>query len=278
MSRYCRQVCRQKMIHNYNFFQALVLKQLVETKGFRFGLVGTHTSRTIMLTELNAVLDAVPSESSRSDYASAIIESNCLAKATTSTRRLTNQRLGELYGLDRSVALFRVLRRLWMLDEPGRPLLALLAALARDPLLRATADPIVTMPENSEFQRGAMRTAVLNATGDRLNESTLDKVIRNAASSWTQSGHLAGRTFKFRRRVHSTPATVAFALYLAYAAGFRGEELLSSGWLRVLDCTATSPQGLAMEAKRMGLLDLRIGGDVVEINPERLDPNWQGRS
>jgi len=231
-----------------------------------------------MLAELSAVLDAVPSESSRSDYASAIIDFNCLGKATTSTRRLTNQRLGELYGLHRAVPLFRVLRRLWTLDEPGRPRLAVLAALARDPLLRATVEPIVTTPENSEFQRGAMRSALLKAVGDRLNESTLDKVIRNAASSWTQSGHLEGRTFKFRRRVRPTPATVAFALYLAYATGFRGEELLSSGWLRVLDCTATSAPEMAMEAKRMGLLDLRIGGDVVEINPERLDPNGQGRS
>lgn len=231
-----------------------------------------------MLAELTAAIEAVPPESSRSDYAAAIIDSNCLAKATTSTRRHTNQRLGELYGLDRSVPLFRVLRRLWTLDQPGRPRLVLLAALARDPLLRVTADPIVTMPEGSEVQRRDMRSALSAAVGDRHNESTIEKVIRNAASSWTQSGQLEGRIFKFRRRVQPTPATVALAVYLAYAVGFRGEELLSTGWLRVLDCTAAAAQEMAVEAKRMGLLDLRIGGDVVEINPERLDPNWQGRS
>src|SRR5882724_6806537 len=84
--------------------------------GFRFGAKGTHTSRTMMLSELVAVLAATADGASRADYASAIIEGNCLGKATTATRRLTNQRLGELYGLDSQIPIFRVLRRLWSTD------------------------------------------------------------------------------------------------------------------------------------------------------------------
>ena len=79
------------MTADLNLFPASGSNQPAEKTGFRFGLVGTHTSRTIMLAELSAVLDMVPPESSRSDYASAIIDLNCLGKATTSTRRLTNQ-------------------------------------------------------------------------------------------------------------------------------------------------------------------------------------------
>jgi hypothetical protein len=41
-------------------------------------------------------------------------------------------------------------------------------------------------------------------------------VCRNAASSWAQSGHLEGRTFKKRRKVVAPPATAAFAIYLDY--------------------------------------------------------------
>jgi hypothetical protein len=66
--------------------------------GFRFGDKGTHTSRTIMLDELNAVLAHCPPDAPRSDYTAEIIEHNLLGKRTASTRRLTNQRLGELYG------------------------------------------------------------------------------------------------------------------------------------------------------------------------------------
>ncbi|MFN3625448.1 MAG: hypothetical protein ACK4TP_15460 [Hyphomicrobium sp.] len=243
-----------------------------EEVGFRFGAIGTHTSRTIMLAELEAVLDAVPEAGKRTDYAAAIIEGNCLSKATAATRRLSNQRLGEIYGLDPDLPLFRVLRRLWALDPGSHPLLALLAAIARDPLLAATWPAVVSLAPGAELQREPMKASLRASVGDRLNESILEKVCRNAASSWTQSGHLEGRTLKKRRLVRATPAAVAFSLYLAYAAGYRGADLFSSGWLQLLDCDPGQARQLALEAKRIGLVDLRMAGDVVELNVARLDP------
>lgn len=68
------------------------------------------------------------------------------------------------------------------------------------------------------------------------------------------------------------PTAVAFALWLGNAAGFRGEELLTTGWIAALDCTATSARILALDAKRIGLIDLRTVGDVVEFGLDRLDP------
>lgn len=242
------------------------------TLGFRFGAKGTHSSRTMMFDELLHVLSATGGDSKRADYAAAIIEANCLAKPTAATRRLTNQRLGELYGLDPSIPVFRVLRRLWDVDSEGRRLLALLISIARDPLLAATAPVIVFLQIGADFQRDAMRKALQNVAGARMNESTLDKVCRNAASTWTQSGHLEGRTFKKRHAVHATPTAVAFAIYLAHAAGFRGAEIFSSAWLRVLDCDPSKARHLALEAKRIGLIDLRMAGDVVELSVTRLDP------
>jgi hypothetical protein len=227
----------------------------------------------MMLAELRQVLQATPADARRADYAGEIIEGNCLFKPTTATRRLTNQRLGELYGLDPAIPLFRVLRRLWDVDSEGRPLLALLAALARDPLLAATCPAIVFLQSNAEFQRDTMKSALTAVIGARLNDSTLEKVCRNAASTWTQSGHLEGRTFKKRRIVVPSAAAVAFAIYLANAAGFRGAEIFSCAWLRVLDCDPSRARNLAVEAKRLSLLDLRMAGDVVELNLSRLDPD-----
>jgi len=230
-----------------------------------------------MLGELTAALDSEPLDATRADYAAAIVDANCLSKPTSSTRRLTNQRLGELYALDASVPIFRVLRRLWSIDDQGRPLLALLCALARDPLLAATASAVIPLPHGAEFLRGPLKSALCAAVGTRLNESILSKVVRNAASSWTQSGHLQGRTLKTRQLVRATPASVAFALWLAYAAGFRGEELLTSGWIAVLDCSLLAARELALGAKRLGLIDLRIAVDVFEVGLDRLDP-WRTRS
>lgn len=239
--------------------------------GFRSGAKGTHSSRTMMFEEIEQVLAATNAAARRSDYANAIIEANCLGKPTAATRRLTNQRLSELYGLDPSVPVFRVLRRLWDLDQESHRLLALLISIARDPLLAATARSVIFLPINAEFRRDAMKAALQAIVGDRLNESTLDKVCRNTASTWTQSGHLVGRTFKKRRSVNPTPATIAYAIYLAHAAGFRGAEIFSSAWLRVLDTDPPRARQLALEAKRIGLIDLRMAGDVVELGLSRLD-------
>ena len=121
--------------------------------GFRSGDRGTHTSRTIMLDELTQLLDAVPGEARRQDYADAVTHDNCLGKRTAATRQLSLQRLTELYGLDGRLLLFRALRNLWVGHSSSRPLLALLLALVRDPLLRATAGAVIATPPGHEFGR-----------------------------------------------------------------------------------------------------------------------------
>jgi len=234
--------------------------------GFRFGDRGTHTSRTIMLDELNAVLAHCPPDAPRSDYAVEIIEHNLLGKRTASTRRLTNQRLGELYGLDPDVPLFRLVRRFWAADDRGRPLLAILTALARDPLLRATTPLVLSLDVGQELVKSEMLTVLREYVGERLNDSILDKVARNASSSWTQSGHLEGRVRKKRQQVSPTPYVTTYALLLAYLVGARGQALFDSPCVRVLD---TSPDDLmyrAMDAKRLGIIDLKKAGGLLHVS------------
>jgi hypothetical protein len=243
--------------------------------GFRFGDKGTHSSRTLMLAELASLFAGAPGPVDRAAYTAAIVDDNCLEKPTGSTRRISNQRLAELYALDPFVVMFRVLRKLWDVDPHARPLLAMLVALARDPLFMASAAPVLSQPAGLEIQRAPIRDALRKLVGERMNDDTLDKVVRNVSSSWTQTGHLQGRTFKFRERVQAQPTAVAFALWLANAAGFRGDELLTSGWIAALDCTASSARGLALEAKRIGLIDLRTAGDVIEFGLDRLDPGLE---
>lgn len=225
-----------------------------------------------MLAELSELLGTADPDSSREDYARAVIEENALGKPTVATRRLTLQRLRELYAFDPAVPLFRVLRRLWVADEDGRPLLALLAALARDPLLRATAPHVLGLPYGAELVRTLLVAEIRKAVGERLSEAVLDKVARNAGSSWTQSGHLMGRVRKVRRRVAPTPAAVAFAFWLGALEGRGGPALLESDWTWVLDRAADELLALALRAKQMGWIHARVGGGVVELDPSPLDP------
>ena len=54
--------------------------------GFRYGSKGTHTSRTIMLAELDQVLGTVPADADRAAYTTAIVDENVTDKKTVATR------------------------------------------------------------------------------------------------------------------------------------------------------------------------------------------------
>lgn len=238
--------------------------------GFRYGDKGTHTSRTIMLEELSLLLRVAGQNASRSEYRSMIVDDNCLGKRTAATRKLTDQRLSELYALDSGVLLFRIMRQFWQADERGQPLLALLLAMARDPLLYTTALPIIRLKPGEELSKQTFTDALNRATGSRFNEEVLDKIVRNTSSSWTQSGHLKGRSRKVRQTVSPTPAVVTYALLLGYISGLRGPALFESSWAKVLDASPEELLNLAMDAKRVGYLDLKASGGVVEVSVTRL--------
>ncbi len=238
---------------------------VAERCGYRYGSKGTHTSRTIMLDELSQVLASVPATGTRDDYARAVVEGNVTDKKTVATRRHTFQRLSELYGLDPALVLFRVLRQFWDADPAGRPFLAVLCALARDPLLRLTSGVVLGLKPGEELSRQQMVHAIQKATGERLNVDSIDKVVRNCSSSWTQSGHLDGRVRKIRQRIEATPLSAAYALLLGYLQGVRGSQLFRTPWAQMLDAAPEPLLHLAKDAKRLGVLDLKQAGDVVEI-------------
>jgi hypothetical protein len=253
------------------FFSTGIPGVVSEKAGFRLASGGVHTSRTMMLDELRSTLASVPVSADHSTYLSAIIEDNCARKSTAATRKLTASRLSDLYALDNKVPMFRALRSLWDVSTEGQPLLALLIALSRDPRLLMTAPVIIAIHEGSELHREPMTATLRAADGGRLSPSILDKVVRNAASSWSQAGHLVGRTFKKRYRVDATPAVASLAAYLAWHAGLRGTEIFRSGWFQVIDASPTKARALLLEAKQIGLIDLRIAGDVITMSFERID-------
>ncbi len=229
-----------------------------------------------MLAELGELLNTLPANAIHTAYTEAVISDNALGKATVASRHHSRQHLRELYGCDPRLPIFRVLRRLWVLDETGRPLLALLAALGRDPVLRATAPAVLPLPAGAELVRSTFIEVIRAGAGDRFKETVLDKIARNAASSWSQSGHLHGRMRKLRRRVEPTPGALAFAVWLGTQEGIGGPALFESPWARVLDSTPAGLAEVARRARRLGLVELRVGGGVLEVSADALDP-WRRR-
>lgn len=219
-----------------------------------------------MLDDLATLFDTLPAGTSKERYREAVVEENVLGKRTASTRKYNFQRLAELYALDPEVPVFRLLRRYWDADEgPGRPLMGMLCALARDPILRMTAEPVLALQLREPFSKGPLERAVAEAAPGRFSPTSLAKIARMTGSSWTQSGHLEGRAKKARTRPEVTPATAAYALVLGFLAGAPGGRSLRTFWTRVLDVPADRLHDLVQEASRRGLLTYRNAGGIVDV-------------
>jgi len=249
----------------------------LEALGFKFSPGGAHISRTMMLVELEAVLAAVPFGSGAADYHEAILQRNVLGKTTDSTRQKSLRHLRELYALDEFRPIFGLMRKLHSIDASSLPLLALQVAWARDPLLRATSPVIMEASEGDRVETASL-AKVLEATfPNQYSELNRNKIGRNAASSWTQSGHLIGRTNKIRQRIKPTVVAASMALFFGDIAGFHGATVFSNPWCRLLDLNAERAQAMGQEAHRAGLLNLRAVGEVVELSFP-LFAEFQGQS
>ena len=146
----------------------------LETFGFKFSSGGAHSSRTMMLVELGAVLASVPRSSGVADYREAILERNVLGKTTDSARRESLRRLRELYALDEATPIFGLLRKLESMDAASLPLLAVQVVWARDPLFRATTSPVLDAPVGERVESARLAQAFESAFPNQYSEITRD--------------------------------------------------------------------------------------------------------
>lgn len=238
----------------------------LERLGFSFERGGVHTARTMMLVDLCRLLSFVDrADADKSDYREAIQTANCLGKRSGKTRALTFRHLADLYALDPSALVFRALRFFWQRDVAGQPLLAALCAYSRDPIFRATAPLVLGRPEGATLTREAMEEFLDAQEPGRFSQATLKSTAQNINSSWTQSGHLAGRVRKVRACAVATPGATASALLLGYVGGLRGESLFKSDYTRLLDCSFEKRIELAEEASRRGWISVKRVGQVIEV-------------
>ncbi len=121
---------------------------------------GAHTSHTVVIDALAALLDAIPPDASQVEYEHAALDGNVLGKQTEGARRRTFRYLKELYLLRPDSVLFRALRDLWPDDAEAQPLLAGLCALARDSVFRASSTAIIGSAPGGALTAGDLAQAV----------------------------------------------------------------------------------------------------------------------
>jgi hypothetical protein len=238
----------------------------LERFGFSFGRNGAHTARTMMLKELQQLILYVgDDQADKAVYSKAILDDNCLGKRSVKTRQLTVRHLVELYSLDPACTLFRSLLFFWAKDTPSQPLLALLCTFARDPVFRISAPLILSTEQGQVVTRESMEILIDEKEPGRFSEATLKSTAQNINSTWTQSGHLSGVKEKIRFRADASPGAAAYALFLGYLTGARGEAIFTTEYAKLLDCPASKGMELAEEAARRGWIVFKKVGNVVEV-------------
>lgn len=233
---------------------------------------GAHTSRTMLLADLEATLAACPPSSLLDDYKRGVVDNNVAGKSTLSSRERTFRYLRELYGLDLDDSVFRAFRRLWTRDEKSRPTMALLMAIQRDAAFRATVPAVVPREVADPVTSDDLATAVEAQFPGAYSESIRAKIGRNALSSWQQAGYLvrSNRTTVVRGAVRPDPGAVAMALVIAAQEGRAGERLFDSWIVGVLDASSTVLHDRAYDCSRKGWLEYRSRGAITEIGLDAL--------
>lgn len=248
-------------------------EQLLTKLGFRFGANGPHGARTMMLDDLRVLFSHVPADGARAEYTHTICTDNILGKPTKKSRELALRHLTTLYGLDTQLPLFRILRRLWPVDVDAQPVLALTAALARDPLLRGTQAFIVAKQPGALVTREDLEMCLAADHQDRFSPASLKSFAQNVNGSWTAAGFLSGHTRKTRAIPVVTPVNVAFCLFLGHLEGLSGQRLFTSRWMNLMPGSLGELEALANSAFHRGLLVFLNAGGVKEVRfPDYLAP------
>ncbi|CDH43786.1 UvrD-helicase domain-containing protein [Candidatus Contendibacter odensensis] len=234
--------------------------------GFSNARIGGHSARSMMFLEMRSLVNEMPLSVKKDDFARVIVEENALEKPTLSSRKKSLRHLTELYGLDPSKALFRVLWTLGHDDLEALPQLCLVSAYARDPQLRHSFELIRTLRLGETLERSAMERHLENGFPDRFSPAMKKSMAQNVNTSWTVGEHLTGKAKKVRRFPDPRPLSAAYALFVGYLTGLRGERLLNSIFADLVAANRPSLQAALSLAAARGLLSLKQAADIVEFD------------
>ena len=218
-----------------------------------------------MFEDLSRLFEPAGADATRDDYRRAVVACNVLGKPTHKARMLAFGHLTELYGLDPAIPLFRGFRRLWDTDAAARPLLALMVALARDPLLRLSTAFILSKAVGETVRREEVENLLARQDPDRFSPASRKSFAQNINGTWTQAGFLSGRVHKTRAIPLLTPAVMTFALFLGHLEGGSGQRLFTSSWMNLLPGSPANLEALASAAAQRGLIGFLNAGGVMEV-------------
>ncbi len=244
--------------------------------GFSDAVLGAHAARSMMFLEMGTLVRSLPPAISKDDFPKAIVTENILGKPTQSSRKKSLRHLGELYGLDPTKTLFRVLWMLGHSDPDSLAQLCLVCAYARDPMLRHSFEFIRTLHPGEVLIRTKMEEHLEAGFPGRFRPAMKKSMAQNVITTWTYGGHLIGRVKKIRRLPEPHPVSAAYAMLVGYLTGLRGERLLDSTFAALVASQRSQLEAALSLAVAKGLLSLKKAAGIVEFDfPFFLTPKEQ---
>ncbi len=231
---------------------------------------GVHIRRTMMLKALTQVLDATGAAMiSYKEYKNLVVNANILGLSTQSNRQITWSCLTTLYGFD-DTPLFRNFHRLWQRSsEAHRVSLAVVLGLSRDKVFSNSGEWVTALPVGSPVNSAFFLDGIHSAYPAHYSEKSAASMSRNLVSSWKQSGWIDGTTWT-RKTALVGPGALALAIFIAWAEGFRGEQLYQAPIAKLLLRDIPEPRALLWEAHRNGFLNFYDAGGISDIR----FPGW----
>jgi len=236
------------------------------TLGFSKAILGAHSARSMMFLEMSALVREMPLTVTKNGFIKAIVEENVLQKPTLSSRKKSLRHLVELYGMDPLLTLFRVLWDLAHADMESLPQLCLVCAYARDPQLRHSFELVRTLRIGAVLARADMEQHLENGFPGRFSAAMKKSMAQNVNTTWTFGGHLLGRVKKTRLLPEPRPISAAYAMFVGYLTGLRGERLLDSAFAALVSYNRSQLQAALSLASAKGLLSLKQAAGIVEFD------------
>lgn len=234
--------------------------------GFAKARLGGHSARSMMFLEMRTLVRSMSLNVTRNDFTTAIVEENVLDKPTLISRKKSLRHLIELYGMDPAKALFRVLWDLGHSDLDSLPQLCLVCAYARDPQLSHSFELIRRLRLGEVLERAVMEQHLETGFPDRFSPAMKKSMAQNVNTTWTFGGHLAGHKKKIRRLPEPRPISAAYAMFVGFLTGLRGERLLESTFSSLVASNRSQLQAALSLASAKGLLSLKQAAGIVEFD------------
>ncbi len=222
-----------------------------------------HTSRTIMFSELASLMDHAIQDDNYLDS----LSQNVINKKTNSGIKKTTGYLTALYGFDSTYPPFKALKYFWgFSDEQDKPILAFLYAIGHDYLLAESIPVVMDAKLGDKVSIDKFELNIDSFYPNRFSENTRKSLAQNIASSWKQAGFITGKVKNIRTQPLISYQVVAYALFMAYLNGLRGDFLMTSQWIKALSLSDSSIRELSVEAAKRDLLQYQFAGSVTAIS------------